>query len=1276
MSPKVSKVTAFVHQIKSSITKGRNTFCMAITLLLIQFLASSVSAQCTMGCNDNVLVSLDNSNCQALITVSMISPMVQASCPGGNFQVVVMDINGNVIPGSPYVSAADAGKKRIVKVVDLNSQNSCWGSILVEDKLPPVFSNCTTQILPCNADINAPGVVTAPQVTDNCSGNVQVTYSDVTTDLSCSNPNFTAMVLRTYTATDSFGNSSTCTKTILLRKGSLSEVVFPRNFDGIQQPVLDCTNANTDPSATGAPTIAGQALNQYCDLLATYSDKISNGCAGSTIINRTWQVVEWCTGSQLNLVQFIKVEDKIAPTMMCPSDLTIGTKATSCSADFTIPNLKAVDNCSPTNKITLQYTSSNGVVSGNSILNLPIGKTTVTVTETDDCGNKNTCSFSVTVRDDTPPVAVCSGQMKVSLGIDGKAEINAAAFDSGSTDNCGIDRIEVSKMGQTVNFQPKLSFDCNDCNKTITAILRVWDISGNYNDCITTVLVEDKLNPQISCPNNITINCAQDYKDLGLTGSATATDNCSVTTSYSDVANFNRCGSGTVSRTWTATDKGGRTATCVQTITVVNPKTIYINTNNPQDPTDDIVWPADVTASTCGSALLPTNTGSPVISTDVCNQTTIAFEDSETQASNNVCKLILRKWKVTDHCQYNSNANPVPGYWEYSQRISVINSTPPAFTFTCQDITLALDAGNCVSQNLNMTLSATDDCSATANLLWSVSVDLNDDGTIDRTINNGNISGSYPMGSSTVNVTVSDGCGNHRNCSFKVLVLESQKPTAVCKQGLSANVDTTGAVTLDAKIFDGGSSDNCTQSADLSFRISPNTFTCALLGPNMVIFTVTDKSGNTDVCTTFVEVTDKDKKCPPSVNRTAAIAGSIMTPQNMGVNKVDIMMNGAFSQISSTNTGSYLLVRPVGYNYMVKPEKKGDELNGVSTFDVVRMTRHILGLDRITDPYTLIAADVNKNGSISSADIVATRRVILGLTSVFAPTQQSWRFIRKDFTFGNPLNPFATAFPEYSIVNLSGDQISDFVAVKIGDLNNSVKPGSNAPAGQRNSAETLQLFTENIAMHTGKTYRVPLTIRQKDLGGIQLTLKLQDKVELLNIIPGDLPDMSASNFAVLDNNTITASWNTAQEFGKENVLAVLELKAKDNVSLSEILALNSEVTTAEAYNSANELMDVKLHYGKAGNNTAFNSIELYQNQPNPFRESTQIRFYLPEPNSVTLQVTDINGKVIYRNTNSYEKGTHSINFNQNEMSSPASGILYYQLQTPKNNVSGKMMMLD
>ena len=118
------------------------------------------------------------------------------------------------------------------------------------------------------------------------------------------------------------------------------------------------------------------------------------------------------------------------------------------------------------------------------------------------------------------------------------------------------------------------------------------------------------------------------------------------------------------------------------------------------------------------------------------------------------------------------------------------------------------------------------------------------------------------------------------------------------------------------------------------------------------------------------------------------------------------------------------------------------------------------------------------------------------------------------------------------------------------------------------------------------------------------------------------------------------------------------------------------MTPAEGYSNDDEIRNVRLKIGDGKASSAAENVELYQNQPNPFSESTQIRFYLPEPTEATLLVTDVNGKVVYRQKNEYDRGTHSINLNKNQMSTLTTGILYYQLQTPGQSKTGKMIILD
>lgn len=72
--------------------------------------------------------------------------------------------------------------------------------------------------------------------------------------------------------------------------------------------------------------------------------------------------------------------------------------------------------------------------------------------------------------------------------------------------------------------------------------------------------------------------------------------------------------------------------------------------------------------------------------------------------------------------------------------------------------------------------------------------------------------------------------------------------------------------------------------------------------------------------------------------------------------------------------------------------------NGVTTWDLVLISRHILGVQLLGSPYKIIAADANANQSVTTLDMVAIRKIILQLESEF-PDNTSWRFVDKDFVF-------------------------------------------------------------------------------------------------------------------------------------------------------------------------------------------------------------------------------------------------------------------------------------
>jgi hypothetical protein len=85
-------------------------------------------------------------------------------------------------------------------------------------------------------------------------------------------------------------------------------------------------------------------------------------------------------------------------------------------------------------------------------------------------------------------------------------------------------------------------------------------------------------------------------------------------------------------------------------------------------------------------------------------------------------------------------------------------------------------------------------------------------------------------------------------------------------------------------------------------------------------------------------------------------------------------------------------------------------------------------------------------------------------------------------------------------------------------------------------------------------------------------------------------------------------------------------------------------------------------------------IDLFQNQPNPFKNETLIGFYLPEAMSATLVIYDISGKEIKRIAGDYAKGYNSFVINRSELN--ATGFLLYQLQTEKGSMTKRMILME
>jgi hypothetical protein len=448
-------------------------------------------------------------------------------------------------------------------------------------------------------------------------------------------------------------------------------------------------------------------------------------------------------------------------------------------------------------------------------------------------------------------------------------------------------------------------------------------------------------------------------------------------------------------------------------------------------------------------------------------------------------------------------------------------------------------------------------------------------------------------------------------------------------------------------------------------------FDCTELGTQLLEVWAIDQSGNADFCETYVIIQDNLGACGQSLS----VAGAINTENGHGVEQTSVGLEGTqnglpsmsvFNLSDSNGAFEFHNVLPVSADYQLVPTKDNDPLNGVNTYDLVLISRHILGLEPMNSPYKMIAADANKSGTVTTFDIVELRKLIMGTYNTL-PNNSSWRFIDANYLFPNIDNPFQEAFPETKSYQQAMDDMmeEDFVAVKVGDIDNTNVP-NNLMSSDDRSDKTVFFEVEDREVKPGEIVTATFDCTEEILG-YQLTVQLGE-ADLLMVYPGEL--QSDEHFAMFpDRKAVTSSWD-----GNGKPAFKIQLRSNISGKLSDLLSVSSAITRAEAYNLQEEKTDVALRFtGVNGSETVSNvGFELYQNQPNPFLDKTVIGFHLPEAADVKLTIFEENGRTLFTETGFYPRGYNRILFDANKVG-VSSAMLYYRIETPQYNATKKML---
>jgi len=395
----------------------------------------------TLACNDNVQVLLTE-NCEAFVSADMILEGGPYTCYN-NYLVEVQGYGSGF--GGVTISSSSIGQTLNATITEPSTGNSCWGTISVEDQIPPQVT-CSNYQIPCG-ESTAPDTSTTPEITDNC-GVFSLTFSDSEIVNGC--PGFNA-ILRHWVVTDSSGNTGACDQIISFLPASLDSVQCPPAFVG------SCGGGN--PNYTGYPMYNGNPIdeNGLCNLFTSYSDQDTIIDSLFTII-RTWTIVDTCTSEEIECLQNIISSDDESPIITCPAAI----EATCIqSIDPSITGIPVVeDDCFTTLIYADEVTEGDCITVFNYV-----GRTWTAI---DNSGNSATCTQSITILMDDSQI-ICPANIVIELA-PGQNEVQVVYIVSTAC-NCTDSVVQISGIESGDFFPIGTTANCFELIDTLGMVV-------------------------------------------------------------------------------------------------------------------------------------------------------------------------------------------------------------------------------------------------------------------------------------------------------------------------------------------------------------------------------------------------------------------------------------------------------------------------------------------------------------------------------------------------------------------------------------------------------------------------------------------------------------------------------------------------------------------------------------------------------------------------------------------------------------------------------------
>ncbi|XP_033096234.1 uncharacterized protein LOC117100567 isoform X3 [Anneissia japonica] len=763
-----------------------------------------------------------------------------------------------------------------------NNTAICSFEVTVIDPEMPWFINCPLDI-EANTDLGRSYVNVTwqePIAMDN-SGDVDVVQTAEPGD------GFgVGTHLVSYTAIDEHENVAECFFTI---KVSDNEV-----------PVFNCdiNNVTVQVDIDSSTSRASWTLDDATDNVGVVSMTQTYNQSFEFEIGRT-SVTYTATdaaGNEGNCSFDVIVLDFVPPVLVCSPNLTAyaGPDSANANVSWMLPITSDNSGVNPTLESNLEP---------NNIFD--IGTHTVIYTSSDKSKNVATCSFNVTVIDDTRPLLNCPDDFRM-ISTDPGKPYSTIRWNVTATDNSGPVNLNCSReSGDHFNVVwPTVE-------ENVTCIAR--DQYDNIASCIFFVLIYDDEPPEIVCPRDFNLTTDVGHPTAAVEWTVKYTDNTE------SLYNVNISGTGT-SYDQTGTefaigiteveyivgDVFGNINNCSFMVSVKDqekpvivgcPNDTVVNTTQ-MFSYANVTWVAPTAIDNSGSVTLHTNytTGEGFsVSTTTVVYTAIDRYGNTANCSFDVT-VVDPEMPWFMNCPTNMETNTTQGLsyanvtWQEPTAmdnagdVDVVQTANPddGFGVGSHIVTYtAIDEHDNVAKctftvivsdyevpvfdcNINNVTVSLDMDSSTSTANWTLEDATDNVGVVSMT-QNYNQSYDFDIGTTVVTYIATDAAGNEGRCSFEVTVLDITPPLIKCVLNVTVPTDPnlpTANVSWELPT----ASDNSGINPKLDSNLQ--SYTIFSIGSTEVKYTATDRSNNTAKCSFQVIVIDTEDPiliCPPNM---------------------------------------------------------------------------------------------------------------------------------------------------------------------------------------------------------------------------------------------------------------------------------------------------------------------------------------------------------------------------------------------------------------------------